>query len=930
MASGPNGNGYNGNANGNGNGHPRWSVRRLRRWGRRTNHRRRRRYWGYRNGVDHSARTVALSTMLGLLLLVGLALTASTAYAGYNFVSFYLPSADLSSYQPHQTVRIYDRHGKLLYEFWDDQLGRRTVGKLSDFSPYLIAATLAAEDPTYFENAGVDVRSVLRAMVQNTTEGEIVSGASTVTMQLVRNVLFNEEDRTEQSLTRKAREALLAYRLTEKYTKDELLEMYLNEVYYGHLAYGVEAASRTYFNKTAAELTLAEAAVIAGLPQAPAVYDPFQNPEAAKERQLYVLNSLARHGFVSEDRIEAAKNEPLNYQAPQNELLAPHFTLYVKEYVERVFGAEQMYEQGFHIYTTLDYNLLKIAEEEARKHLAELTAQEKNATDASVVSIDPRTGEVLVMLGSPDYNNAEIAGEVNMAIAQRQPGSTLKPFTYLTAFEQNKMTPVTMIPDQPTQFPGGRGQPAYEPLNHDKEWHGSVTVRRALSGSLNVPAVLTLHWVGLENMLNTIHRMGIQSLPYDPDRIGLAVTLGGGEVNLLELTFAYTPFANQGRLVGQQLPQRDRREGFADLQPAIIKKIVSSAGETVFEYQPPDGPQVTRPEFAYQITSILSDDWARQATYGLNSPLKLSRPSAAKTGTTENYNDGWTIGYVPQLVTGVWTGNANNEPMADVFGSSGAGVIWHNFMERAFEYLQLPVEEFPKPDSLGAYRVMASDPMNSQYIITNDVFIPGTEPPGAQRVMTVTNWLHPHEGGTQQVGGGNGQPPVQTTGCVPGWIVRVNGTPARAPDIEKLYRHEVFNPCRGAPTPTPAPNRALNENPIAQATPVGQPAAGPTVPAGTLPETQTGPLPTVAPGAPPAGPIPTVAGGQSAPPAQPTAAPPQPAAPPVQPTVAPPPPAAPPVQPTAAPPPVQPTAAPPPPALPTLAPPIPTLPAASG
>ncbi|HEX2171733.1 MAG TPA: penicillin-binding transpeptidase domain-containing protein, partial [Dehalococcoidia bacterium] len=438
------------------------------------------------------------------------------------------------------------------------------------------------------------------------------------------------------------------------------------------------------------------------------------------------------------------------------------------------------------------------------------------------------------------------------AVAQRQPGSTLKPFTYLTAFEQRKLTPATMIVDEPTQFPGGRGQPPYEPQNHDKRWNGPVTVRRALSGSLNQAAVLTLHWVGLENMLNTIHRMGIQSLEYDPDRIGLAVTLGGGEVNLLELTFAYTPFAHNGRLVGQPMPEKDRRPGFTDLQPAVIRKITDSAGKTIFEYQPPEGQQVTTPEYAYQITNILSDDYSRQATYGLNSPLVINRPAGAKTGTTENFNDGWTIGYTPQMVTGVWVGNANNDPMTDVAGASGAGVIWHNFIERAHDYLKLPPEEFPRPDGLIERSVTGRHPVEPKYEVVTDLFVPGTEPPGAPPPSSPTPTPAPDQ--RNRVVAPTPDP------CVPGWIVKVDGVPARAREIDKLYRQEVFNACDAVSTPTPqaTSNALLSETPISQATPVrGTTSGAPAQSANpTLPELQPGPAPQTWPPAPPLRPQP--------------------------------------------------------------------------
>ncbi|MBI4320091.1 MAG: transglycosylase domain-containing protein [Chloroflexi bacterium] len=687
-----------------------------------------------RKGTGRRSVVFALiKVFVAVLLVAGSAplffslFAGGSAAAAIAYFSKDLPSpTSITDRDVRQTLKIYDRNGELLAELWDQDFGKRTVTRLSEISPAMIAATLAIEDARFFQNPGFDLEAIARAFLQNREGGEVVSGASTITMQLVRNTLLSEEERQQRSYTRKIREIILAYQLTGQRSKSEILEMYFNEVYYGHLAYGVETAARTYFDKSAKDLTLAEAAMLAGLPQAPSRYDPLANYEAAKARQEQVLDAMVYHEFITSEKAEAVKQQEVKPIERTYGVKAPHFVQYIKDFLESRYGRETMFTGGWQVYTTLDLSMQAKAEKAAREHIAKIKSL--NANNASVVSIDPRTGEILVMVGSLDFYDESIDGQVNMAIAERQPGSALKPFNYVTAFAQRGITPSTVIFDQPTGFPDELGR-VYMPLNHDKAWHGPVSVRRALASSLNMPAVIMLQHIGIPAFLETLHKAGVTSL--NNPRYGLAVTLGAGEVKLLDLTYAYTMFPNNGRQIGAPVPLEFRRPGMREYEPVAITKIVDSNGETVYEYQVPQGKQLVPPQYAFLINTIISDDEARAPTYGPNSFLVLpDRPAAAKTGTTETYQDGWTIGYTPDLVTGVWVGNANNSPMRGVFGVSGAGYIWHNFMEDALK--GRPPLQFTEPEGMVRLAVLTTEPGTSHWQIRDDWFLASSPPPTSE------------------------------------------------------------------------------------------------------------------------------------------------------------------------------------------------------
>jgi 1A family penicillin-binding protein len=619
---------------------------------------------------------ISVVLLSALLLLVGL--------LGYYYIAVQLPSpGDLQTRSfRFASSQIYDRDGRLMWELMDPTAGRRTWVPLSRVAPYLQQATIATEDRFFYANVGVDPIAIVRAFYYNTTEGEIVSGASTITQQLAKNVLLDPEERNQQTLSRKIREAVLAMELNRRYPKDQILEIYLNQIYYGNLAYGIEAASQVYFSKTAAELTLPEAALLAGLPQSPAIYDPIVNPEAAKARQQVVLNLMVEAGYITPAQAVAAYEEELNYSAPLLQFEAPHFIMYVRELVEARYGPDLLYQEpGIRIHTTLDPRIQGIAEEEVAAQVDALRS--RDVSNGAVVVLSTKTGEILAMVGSRDFNDESIDGQVNVALRQRQPGSAIKPLTYLAAFERG-WTPATLIMDVPVTYPDGPGG-EYVPRNYDDKFRGPVLVRAALANSLNVPALKTLEYIGIPALKEISARLGITTLTRDD--YGLSLTLGGGEVTLLELSSAYQAIADGG----------------CRMPPTAILRITDSLGRLIEEYEPPEGGCVLRPEHAYLVTNVLADNEARTPLFGTNSPLKLSRPAAVKTGTTNDYRDSWTIGYTPDIVVGVWMGNADNTQMQRVSGASGAAFIWHNVMERSLA--GVPVRDFVRPASIVEYEI---------------------------------------------------------------------------------------------------------------------------------------------------------------------------------------------------------------------------------
>jgi penicillin-binding protein 1C len=648
----------------------------------------------WRQGIGCLLRMVIMGLFV---LVVVLVVGGSFVLYQYYTIAATLPSVDDLRQRAAQfeTTRILDRNGNVLYEILDPTAGRRTYVKLDKISPYLVATTIATEDKEYYNHPGFDAVAIGRSFIQNFRGGDISSGASTITQQLSRTLLFTPEERTERTYIRKVREAILAAEVTRRYTKDQILELYLNEIYYGNLAYGIQAAAETYFGTTADKLTLGQAAFLAGLPQAPAVYDVYNNRDVTLNRQqqvlrltmeasqaqgcIYVSNNPQRICVGPEEALTAFNEIAVyEFKSPDIQIRHPHWVNYVRSLLESQFDSQTIYRSGFTVYTTLDPGLQDAAEQIVRRQIEQLAGN--NASSGALVAIRPKTGEILAMVGSADFYE-EIDGQVNMAINPRQPGSAIKPLTYTAAFEKG-WTPATLIWDVPTEFPpsGDANDPRspYVPVNYDGQFHGPVTVRSALANSYNIPAVKTLQHVGIyddpnipgeDGLVAFARRLGITTLTRDV--YGLSLTLGGGEVTLLEFTGAYAVYANGG----------------TRLPPYAISRILDFSGNIVYDYQPPPGDQVVRPEHAYLISSILSDNEARAPMFGSNSILNLPFPAAAKTGTTNDFRDNWTLGYTPDLAVGVWVGNADYTPMINTTGLTGAAPIWAEFTQTAVQYI---------------------------------------------------------------------------------------------------------------------------------------------------------------------------------------------------------------------------------------------------
>ena len=638
--------------------------------------------------------------VLGVFLLA-LAVLCSGSFVLYEYYNIARDLPNVAELRKNasqfETTRIYDRNGNVLYEILDPNAGRRTYVTLGKVSPYLVAATIATEDKEFYSHPGFDVFAIMRAFYQNYQGGGTVSGASTITQQLTRNLLFTPEERSRRTYDRKIREAVLAAEITRVYSKDEILELYLNENYYGNLAYGVEAAAQTYFGTTSDKLTLSQAAFLAGLPQAPGVYDVYTNPDLTLKRQedvlvlmyeasqeqgcIYVSNSPQP---ICMDPVSAASaaGELKNYEfrTPDVQMRHPHWVNFVRSLLESQFDPQTIYRSGFNVYTTLDPDLQDAAQVFVAEHVA--TLADRHATNGALVAIRPSNGEILAMVGSADFYNEAISGQVNMAYSPRprQPGSAIKPLTYTAAFEKG-WTASTLLWDVPTEFTQS-GQPddpnEYVPTNYDDRFHGPVTVRSALANSYNIPAVKTLQFVGIyddpntpqdDGLINIARRLGITTLNR-PD-YGLSLTLGGGEVHLLELTGAYATYANGG----WRMP------------PFAITRIEDHLGNTVFQHQEQIGEQALRPEHVSLISDILSDNQARTPAFGANTVLNLPFKAAVKTGTTNDFKDSWTMGYTPDLAVGVWVGNADYSSMREVNGSTGAAPIWSRFMQFAVPQL---------------------------------------------------------------------------------------------------------------------------------------------------------------------------------------------------------------------------------------------------
>jgi penicillin-binding protein 1C len=625
---------------------------------------------------------------LGLALLSVITVAILAAGALYAWLFADLPpvtAAALRTTRP--TTQILDRHGRLLYEVIDADAGKQIDLALDHIPAACVQATIATEDGRFFAHFGVDPLAIGRAVWQNLSRGDVVSGGSTLTQQLARTLLLPAEERYTQSYARKLREAWLAWQLERTYSKDELLALYLNQTYYGNFAFGLEAAAQIFFAKPANQLSRAECALLAGLIQYPTGYNPLADPETAKNRQLTVLRLMREAGFLTAAEAEEVAAEPLRYRSHLFAIEAPHFVMMVQDQLVNQLGADRVRDGGLRVVTTLDLDLQRQAEQAVRRRLAQLTCaapgeckdpagRDRRVDNAAAVVLDSATGEILALVGSPDYFGQQISGNVNAALSLRQPGSAIKPFTYAAALDpawssrsgQPPLTAASILPDLPTTFyveNADGSNAAYRPQNYDRLVHGPVSVRAALANSYNIPAVLTLERIGVDTLRDLAAQAGIRTFT---GRYGLALTLGGGDVRLLELTAAYGVF-DDGRPVAPRaiLEIGDWRLGS---RPANLQSPISNL----------QSQQLLSPPTAWLITDILADNVARMPAFGANSVLKLPFPAAVKTGTTTDWRDNWTVGYSTERIVGVWVGNADNAPMLDVSGVDGAGPIWHDIM----------------------------------------------------------------------------------------------------------------------------------------------------------------------------------------------------------------------------------------------------------
>jgi penicillin-binding protein 1C len=663
------------------------------------------------------------------IALIVAALLAVALTSGFVWLFTDLPSIDhIQAGMALPSTRIYDRDGVLLYEILADSQtsGRNAPIELASIPAACQQAVISTEDANFYSHPGVDFVGIVRALWINLRGGEVIAGGSTITQQVARNLLFDPETRAERSLHRKLRESILALQLQGAYSKEEILALYLNQSYFGNLAYGIEAAAQAYFGKSAPDLSLAECALLAGLLQSPSVYDPLTNLPAAKDRQGEVLDLMVQNSYLTAAQAQTAKSDALQFAASPFPIRAPHFVMAVIKQLERDYP-EQLYNNGLDVVTTVDLDWQEAAQRLARIHLDALnhpTTPGKvpaNATDAALVALDPYTGQVLTMLGSPDYFDESIDGAVNAALANRQPGSALKPFTYAAAFDPTRpdpWTPATVLLDVSTPFVT-RKLESYTPANFAQVEHGPSTIRESLASSFNIPAVVTLEHLGIQPMVELASNAGLTTLARNTTA-DLAITLGGGEVRLFDMAQAYSVFANGGYRV----------------EPSMILKVTDrKANQVIYQWgRTPLGSNAATTRLidervAFLISDILSDNEARLRGFGANNALQIGRPAAAKTGTTTDYRDNWVMGYTPNLVVGVWVGNADNTPMVDVTGVSGAAPLWNAFMREVLN--GQPELHFAEPEGIVRREIctvsgLLATPECPRRRV--ELFIDGTEP----------------------------------------------------------------------------------------------------------------------------------------------------------------------------------------------------------
>lgn len=691
-----------------------------------------------RSGSAHRVRWRLFLSAFALFVVAALGAVALVVLFVYrSYADDLVPPTELISSTGTGSSVVVDRDGRFLFEFLDPLAGLRDPIELEEISDHLINATVATEDATFFDNPGVNLRGLVRAARENLPaplgqgfgEG---SGGSSITQQLVKNVYIEPEKRFDRRAERKIKEIVLAIELRRQYDANQILEWYLNQIDYGNLAHGVEAASNRYFGKSTKELTLAEAAMLAGIPKAPTLITPVlpENRERAVQRQHEVLSRMVEEGYISQAQADEARaevtEEPLDFGTFKLETLefdinAPHFVFYVQEIINKMCEKglfdppddlscdKALLQGGLSVTTSLDLQLQRIGEATVEEILSANEAT-TGGHNGSIVAIDPNTGEILAMVGSRDFFDEDIQGQVDITTSQRSHGSTMKAFTYLTAFKQG-WVPSTMVNDAPLLLAGN-------PVNNWNFAHlGNITVRKAVAQSVNVAAVRTVMELGEDKVKATAHQLGITDMP-DSRFCGPTITLGSCEVKALDMVFAYATIANNGVMKGMPTVE-DLPDGFREVDPVSVLKITDREGEVLYEYTAPATQQAIDPAYAYMLVDILSNDAIRW------SQLTLPFPAAAKTGTSEEFRDSVLLGFTPDLAVGVWMGNSDGTVMADrTFSSSGAGPMWSSFMIRAHEYLGLSGRGFSAPDSI----VLAQCKEGSE------LFVKDISPPEARRL----------------------------------------------------------------------------------------------------------------------------------------------------------------------------------------------------
>jgi 1A family penicillin-binding protein len=609
-----------------------------------------------------------------------------------------LPNPQLLSRRDLEvTTKIFDRNGVLLFEIYADQ--NRTPLPLASIPQHVKEATVAMEDKDFYRHSGVSLSGIIRALKEIVLNNRI-QGGSTITQQLIKSALLNPEVK----LTRKIKEVILAFWAERIYTKNQILEMYLNQVPYGGTAWGIEAASQTYFGKSVTKLNLAEAAILAGLPAAPTEYSPFgSQPDLALTRQKEVLRRMVEDRYITKEAADEASATVLEFAAQRVAIRAPHFVMYVKSILENRYGSRLVEQGGLRIMTSLDISVQDKAEEILKNHIESLVPL-RVGNGAALVT-NPKTGEILAMVGSKDYFNVKDEGNVNVTTSLRQPGSSIKVVNYAAALE-NGFTAASVLDDSPIVYQTP-GSPPYAPVNYDGKFHGPTPLRMALANSYNIPAVKVLSKIGVKTMIEKGRLMGITSWA-DESRYGLSLTLGGGDVTMLEMAKVFGTLANAGKRI--------------DLLP--ILEVTDYTGRVIERNKPSAGVQAVKPETAWIISNILSDNSARSAAFGTNSSLVIGgKTVSVKTGTSNDKRDNWTIGYTPSFAVTVWVGNNNNSPMDPYLtsGITGAAPIWHDIMN---ELLRTKTDEVPiKPQTVVSVPCYSGKP---------EYFISGTEPAGGQ------------------------------------------------------------------------------------------------------------------------------------------------------------------------------------------------------